>query len=216
MKRRGTHFARYRAEKLAGGRRVSTPGRTVTARLERTFRALGLPPSRERPVGFAGPIASLGARAMRLACPRALTEREDRALSTAEALAHDPTRALAVLEHAYAYLALASCSWAKNAGFERHERDAALIGAIGFASLIGSNVRSALGVEDRLQLLAIDPSLDADVRASIVFLASSHHAWELLDTLAGPFERLRRSVERSRTKRAARRPRPRSRRGSRA
>jgi len=163
-------------------------------KLDAVLKALGLLPetrrrrSPARSLATTGPIAVLAARAMGAACPPILSERERRILANADQLAHDTTHALAFVMQAHLYLSFLACSWAKNASLSSSRRDLALLAAIGLAAVNGQNAREALGVDDRLKLLALDPSLDADVRAAVELVGGDHA--ELLKRLEWLFDKL--------------------------
>jgi len=139
--------------------------------IDRVLVALGLPDKGE-------PITSLAARALLVAVPSETSEREDRMIASAQQLATDPNcvRASSTTDQSYLYLALAGCSWAKNASLSQPTRNAALIAAIAFAASASENPRVALGVDDRLNLLALDPDLDLEVRALVSHLGLAPHA----------------------------------------
>lgn len=159
-----SHRSRVQANVFVGGP-VTEAEEGTTSRLHALLARLGFshhPTSRSSsPDG----VGTLAAHALRILAPPVLSEREERALACADQLAHDTTRALAIVEQAHLYLALLGCSWAQNAILSRRDRNLALLVAIGFASLAGENARVALGIEHRLVLLARDRSLDAELRA---------------------------------------------------
>jgi hypothetical protein len=161
--------------------------------IERVVVALGLP-------GRGKPLPSLAARALLLATPCETSEREHRMIASAHQLATDPNcgRSSSITEQAYLYLALAGCSWAKNASFSQPTRSAALIAAVAFAASASENPRVALGVDDRLNLLALDPDLDVEVRALVSRLGLASHVGPdgLLTGLENALRKATRSKER--------------------
>jgi len=121
--------------------------------------------------------------------PDVLPEREARTLANAEELATAGTASYAFARQGYAYLALVGCAFARNAGLSKRHRDLGLVAAVAFAALSTENACAALGVDDRLNLLALDGSLDAGVRAAVALVSSHKFPRDLADKLQAVVDR---------------------------
>ncbi len=132
--------------------------------LDRAFRALGFPDKRRARFAPTG-LPEISAEAMRLVHPRALTKRDANLLASVEHLAvaldSQTVDMTAFRDLAYLYLAVICCGWASDEDLSPGARNAALIGAIGFAGSANAAARVALGVEDQLIALLPASSLDA-------------------------------------------------------
>ncbi len=79
-------------------------------------------------------------------------------------------------------------------------RNAALVAAVAFAASASENPRAALGVEDRLNLLALDPDLDVEIRALVSRLRVTSRADEPDGVLSGLESALMRATRATRSK----------------
>jgi hypothetical protein len=141
------------------------------ARLERIHARLGLFPA--SPAGRRAPVSPLAIRAasaLGAALPPTLFRRERLLLARTEEIARNVPLSIASYLEACLYLSLIACGLAKNANYTARRRELALVAAVGFAAAGHSEARAALGVDERLGLLALDPSLDARTRALAVRL----------------------------------------------
>ncbi len=163
--------------------------------LDRAFRALGFPDKRRARFAPTG-LPEISAEAMRLVHPRALTKRDANLLASVEHLAvaldSQTVDMTAFRDLAYLYLAVICCGWASDEDLSPGARNAALIGAIGFAGSANAAARVALGVEDQLIALLPASSLDAAVRSLIATVVSGLDASALLRALEPALERARR------------------------
>ena len=120
--------------------------------LERILAALGLSGSDELE---SAPRGSLGAaaRALWLALPASLSEKEREFLAAADRLARDPASVVRRLAHAQ--LAFASGALAENPDHPRGRRELGLEAAKGFsAAVTDAHARAALRLDDRLRGLS--------------------------------------------------------------
>jgi len=110
------------------------------------------------------PLTIQAAGALRGALPHTLYRRERLLLMRAEDIARTVPLSIASYLEACLYLSLVACGVAMNATYSARRRELALVGAVGFAAAGRTDARISLGVDERLGLLALDPSLDARTR----------------------------------------------------
>ncbi|HZV01092.1 MAG TPA: hypothetical protein VFF73_30540 [Planctomycetota bacterium] len=126
--------------------------------LERILVALGLSGRDELEGPHREPLGA-AARALWLALPASLSEKESGFLAAADRLARDP--ASIVRRLAYAQLAFASGALAENPDSSRGRRELGLQAAKGFsAAVTDAAVRAALHLDDRLRDLSDTPVVD--------------------------------------------------------
>jgi hypothetical protein len=144
---------------------------------------------------------------MRFAHPRALTKRDAHLLASVEhlavALETQTVDTTAFRDHAYLYLAVICCGWASDEDLSPGARNAALVGALGFAGVANATARVALGVEDHLIALLTTSSLDERVRSSIATVVTGVDASALARTLEPALERARHPTTRRKRKPSA-------------
>ncbi len=138
--------------------------RGTAGRLDATLARLGLMANRgERE----SPLVPTALRALGLAMPDSLSERERRLIELAgqaSELARQPSMGLAFHDHSLLYLALACCSWARRDTLRVEARTVALAAATALAALASENLRELMGVSVELRSLARLPELDAAAR----------------------------------------------------
>ncbi len=147
--------------------------------VERAIFALHLEPRRLRSGAQPSSIAQTAARAIRLATPDDLTDRDRRVLIEVEALA--PLAPESTATAAHALLGTLTADWAERPGPGRRlrdRRDAALVATIALAALVPRAARGEL--ERRLLSLDEQGGLDACARRTGRRLAGGELASEPL------------------------------------
>ena len=174
-------------DRVLRSRRVRATATLMNATLAR----LGLMVNR---AGHESPLVPIALRALGLAMPDALTERERRLVDLAgqaSELARQPSMGLAFQDHALLYLALACCSWARRDSLSPEARSVALAAATSLAALSSENLRELMGVSVELRSLARLVELDATARdaANLVSVEEVPPLAELDTVLSGVVQR---------------------------
>ncbi len=165
--------------------REKTPAHSLA---ERIIFAAGLEPRRLKPRSAPGELARIAARALRLAVPIELSDRDRRLLHDAEAAA--PLTEDAPPTEAFVLIALACAGWAATLERSLRERDASLVACVALSLLVPVAARSPLLA--RLAGLSTREELCARSRAAAGRISTGKETTEsdLARVLADALERI--------------------------